>query len=49
LLRVYREIGPAGEFGAMMIEAAIKQADEAMVSGDIIRILAAYENLRGLK
>ncbi len=49
LLKQYREIGPAGAFGAMMIEQSLRMADEAVISGDIVRILAAYEDLKGLK
>lgn len=49
LLALYREIGPAGAFGAMVIEQALQRADRAQASGDIIAILQSYEELRGLK
>jgi hypothetical protein len=42
----YREIGPAGQFGAAMIEADLREADEAWASGDIVRILRAYQALK---
>lgn len=42
----YKAIGPAGNFGAMMIEKALKRADAAMVSGDVVGMLAAYEELK---
>jgi hypothetical protein len=45
----YREIGPAGQFGAAMIEADLREADEAMASGDVVRILRSYETLRDIK
>lgn len=49
LLKAYHAIGPAGQFGAIIIEATLKQAEEAMASGDVIKILAAYQDLQGLK
>jgi hypothetical protein len=47
LLGQYREIGPAGTFGAMMIEQALQRADAAAISGDVIAILRSYEELKG--
>ena len=49
LLQAYREIGPAGAFGAMMIEDALFVADQAAMSGDIVAILRSYEELKGLE
>lgn len=46
LLAAYRSIGPAGQFGVAMIEADLKEADEAQASGDIVRILRAYQALK---
>lgn len=45
----YKEIGPAGAFGAAMIEAALKRADEAAMSGDIVAILRSYQELKGIE
>ena len=45
----YKEIGSAGMFGAAMIEQSLRQADEAVISGDIVAILRAYEDLKGIK
>jgi hypothetical protein len=45
----YREIGPAGAFGAAMIEQALRDADAALASGDIVRIIAAYQALVEIK
>lgn len=47
LLELYRSIGPAGSFGALMIEGALKEAEEAMASGDVVRIISAYAALKG--
>lgn len=45
----YKEIGPAGVIGAALIEYALQKADEAMASGDVLKILVAYEGLRKIK
>ncbi len=47
LLKVYHEIGPHGRFAAAMLEASLREADQALASGDIVRILQAYQRLRG--
>lgn len=47
LLETYKEIGPVGAFGHAMIEADLREADEACVSGDLARMIRAYEALRG--
>jgi hypothetical protein len=49
LIGIYRDIGPAGMFGAMMLEQSLAEADAAQASGDIVRIIRAYEALRGCK
>jgi len=45
----YKEIGPAGAFGALMIEQDLQRADRAMVSGDVVEMLRAYEALKGVE
>lgn len=47
LLGQYKEIGPVGTFGAMMIEQVLQRADAAAISGDVIQILRSYEELKG--
>ena len=47
LLGQYREIGPAGTFGAIMIEQVLRRADDAAISGDVIAVLRSYEELKG--
>jgi hypothetical protein len=49
ILGHYREIGPAGAFGAFFIEADLREADQAVMSGDVVRMLRALEKLRGIK
>lgn len=49
VLEMYREIGPAGTFGAAMIEATLREADEAAMSGDLVRMIRAYEAMKEIK
>ena len=49
ILSRYHAIGLAGSFGAMMIEADLHTADEALASGDIVRILRAYQILKEIE
>lgn len=49
LLNEYKRIGPAGAFGALMIELAIQRADKASAGGDVIEMLAAYQELKALE
>jgi len=46
VLGVYKEIGPAGAFGAMDIEQTLREADEAALSGDLPRMIAAFEEMK---
>lgn len=49
LLGWYIEQGGPGAFGRLVIEDVLKRADEAASSGDPIRMLQLYEEMRGLK
>lgn len=49
LLGIYKGLGPVGGFGAMVIEAVLKRADEAAMSGDVVAILRSYQELKGCK
>ena len=49
LLGDYKDIGPSGSFGAAMIEAVLKRADKAIISGDVVEILKSYGELRDCK
>ena len=46
LLVAYREIGSAGAFGAAMIESSLQAADKAAISGDLVAMLVAFEDLK---
>ncbi|KKK70825.1 hypothetical protein LCGC14_2920080, partial [marine sediment metagenome] len=41
LLIGYKEIGPAGQFGAMMIEQVLQKADKAVISGDVVAMIVS--------
>lgn len=45
----YKEIGPAGMFGAAFIEQDLKAADQAVISGDVVAMLQAYETLKQIQ
>jgi hypothetical protein len=49
VLGYYKEIGPAGMFGATMIEQSLRTADEAVMSGDVVAMMRAYEDLKSIK
>ena len=49
LIDAYRSIGPAGGFGAAMIERALQRADLAVMSGDVVAMVSAYEELRDIE
>lgn len=49
VLGYYKEIGPAGMFGAMMIEQTLRKADEAALSGDIVQMIAAFQEMKEIK
>jgi hypothetical protein len=47
LLVDYAQIGSAGAFASMMIRADIAAAHKAMMGGDVVEMLRAYEALKG--
>ena len=44
-----REIGPAGAFYVAVCEAALKEADAAAMSGDVVRMLRAFTAMQEIK
>jgi len=44
LLKLYEDI-PTGGFGAAMLRRRISGGEEAMISGDVIEMLKAYQAL----
>lgn len=49
LLAEYNKIGPAGAFGAAVIEQALQRADKAAISGDVRAVLQSYQELKKLQ
>jgi hypothetical protein len=41
-----REIGPAGSFLVAICEQALREAEAAAISGDVVRIVRAYNDLK---
>lgn len=41
----YREIGPAGAFGLVMLEDLARRADQAAISGDIVAMMRCYQEM----
>jgi hypothetical protein len=45
----YKELGPVGAIGAMFIEQDLQAADKAVMSGDVVDMLQAFETLKGIE
>jgi hypothetical protein len=48
LLLIYNAI-PTGVFAATMMRQSLARAEQAAASGDVVAMLAAYEDLKGYK
>ena len=46
VLGYYREIGSAGAIGAAFIEQDLKEADQAVMSGDIVAMIRSLKTLQ---
>lgn len=46
LFRRYKDIGPAGFFGAMVLEQSLDDARKALASGDAVEMLKALDDLK---
>lgn len=49
LIELYRDpkLGGSGAFAIMMMEKSLQEADLAVMSGDVVAMIRAYDNLRG--
>lgn len=45
----YHQIGQAGMFGAAMIEQDLRAADAAVMSGDVVAMLRAFDALKQIE
>ena len=48
ILGYYKEIGVPGTFGSTMIEQSLENAEKAIISGDVVAMIAAYNDLQGI-
>ena len=46
LLTEYQRLGPVGVFGATMIKDVLRRAEKAAISGDVVAIVRAYQELK---
>jgi 2-polyprenyl-3-methyl-5-hydroxy-6-metoxy-1,4-benzoquinol methylase len=46
VLSCYQEIGPSGALACAMIEQSLKNADQAVMSGDVVAMMVAYNDLK---
>lgn len=46
LIGYYRDLGPVGTFGMMMLEQVLREADEAAISGDPVAMLRAFQAMK---
>ncbi len=49
LLTLYHDIGPAGAFGAAMIEGVLQEADRAAAEQDVVAMVRAYQRMKECK
>lgn len=49
LIKQYEELGPIGLFGKTMIQADITEGEAAIASGDVVRMVRAYNALEGCR
>lgn len=49
ILGHYKALGPVGMFGAAFIEQDLREADNAVMSGDVVRMIRAYEKLKEIE
>lgn len=46
LIVAYREIGPAGQFGLVMLEDLVEKAEKANIDQDVIAMVRLYPELQ---
>lgn len=49
LIEIYREIGPAGQFGRVMIDDVLRRADKASAEQDTVAMLRMYQEMKECK
>jgi hypothetical protein len=46
LLTQYKEIGPAGQFGYIMISDVLDRANTAAISGDVVEMVRVFNEMK---
>ena len=49
VLAVYATIGPAGAYTAIAIRKSLVKASKAVLGGDVVEMMRAYQDLKGYK
>lgn len=49
IMPLYIEIGPPGQFALAMMRSALDAASKAMIEGDTVAMIAAYQDLKGFE
>jgi hypothetical protein len=49
VMPAYIEIGPPGALALMFMRKSLDAASKAMIEGDVVAMLRAYEDLKGFK
>jgi hypothetical protein len=49
ILGYYKEIGPTGTFGALMIEHLLQRADEAAVKQDVVAMIQVFKEMQEIE
>lgn len=49
ILGHYKEIGPAGRFGSLMIDDLLRRADQAAIAQDLPAMIRIYEEMKQTK
>lgn len=49
VLKRYKALGPAGRFGAIMINHSLREAEKAIANGDVVAMMRAYRDLQAFR
>lgn len=49
VLGCYKELGPVGRFGAMVIEDVLRRADKAAIEQDLPAMIRLYQEMKNVK
>lgn len=49
VLGYYKELGPVGQFGAIVIEDVLRRADKAAIEQDLPAMIRLYQEMKNVK